>query len=278
MAYVESISVNGTSLDNHKYAIETVTRNIPGLKGSNLVPAMDHGSRWRQKRLSNNEETWNMWVSDNLASTGLPPATVEAQRASLNANLDEVIQLLRTNHAASGYDAPLQVVRKMKSDASSPSDIYRVSYGELIAQTGVDYADTEDCARFGATINYTDPRWYECNSGGTKTVSTLTADGNPGGTAIMTRMTITLTDDDTSNPYIQNVTTGSKLTWNGGNPSGNIVIDTTELTAKIGGTSVVGNIDRTGSTTTDWFVLRPGVTNDFTANVPFSISYTKAFY
>jgi hypothetical protein len=56
------------------------------------------------------------------------------------------------------------------------------------------------------------------------------------------------------------------------------VIDTYAYTAKIGSTSVVGNIDRTGSTTTDWFILRPGVSNDLDSNVSYSISYTKAFY
>ena len=94
----------------------------------------------------------------------------------------------------------------------------------------------------------------------------------------MTRRTITLTDDETSNPYIQNTTTGSKITWSGGNPSGDIVIDTTNYTAKIGSTSVTGNIDRTGSTTTAWFELRPGVSNTLVSNVSFSISYTKAFF
>lgn len=278
MTYIENISVNGTSLDNHKYAIETVTRNITGLKGSDLIPAMDHGSRWRRKRLSSNSETWTMWVSDNLASTGLPPDTPEKRRASFNANLDELLTLLRTNHAATGFDAPLQVVRKIKSNSSSPTDIYRVNYGEVVSAAQITRSLDNETARVTVTVNYPDPRWYESNSGGTKTLSTLTADGDPGGTALMTRMTITLTDDETSNPFIRNITTGSKLTWNGGNPSGNIVIDTYAYTAKIGSTSVVGNIDRTGSTTTDWFILRPGVSNDLDSNVSYSISYTKAFY
>ena len=278
MAYVENYSVNGTSLDNHKYAIESVRSSTGALKGANVSPAFDHGIKWRRKYQDIYEESWMLHVTDNDASTGLPPNTREKQLAALNSNYDELISLLQTDYAATGYDAPLQVVRKMKDNISSPTDIYRVNYGELASPASVEPSTTFDCYKIDATIRYMDPRWYECNSSGVKTASTLTASGNPGGTAVMTRMTITLTDDDTSNPFIQNSTTGSKITWAGGNPSGNIVIDTEEYTAKIGGTSVTGNIDRTGSTTTAWVELRPGVTNTLTSNVPFSISYTKAFF
>lgn len=277
MSQVESYSVNGTTLDNDKFSLMAVTKNHAALKGGNVDPPFDHGRKWRRKFMSGYDESWNIYVYNNLTTTGLPPSTPEAQRASLNANFEDLIKILQTNHAASGYEAPLKIVRKMKDDASSPSDIYRVNYGEMVGPTQIVRAEINGCYIFDANISYMDPRWYECNSGGTKTASTLTASGNPGGTALMTRMTITLTDDDTSNPYIQNTTTGSKLTWSGGNPSGNIVIDTYNYTAKIGGTSVVGNIDRTGSTTTSWFELRPGVTNTLASNVPFSISYTKAF-
>ena len=275
MSYVENYSVNGTSLDNHKYAIESVTTNIPSLKGENLVPAMDHGSRWRRKRLASTTETWTIWVSDNLASTGLPPSTAAGRRAAFNANLDELLSLLTTTHTATGFHAPLKIVRKLKTNSSSPSDIYRVNYGEVVGGAAVTRSLDNETAKLSVTISYPDPRWYESNSSGTKTSSTLTADGNPGGTALMTRMTITL--GSASNPYIQNVTTGSKITWSGGSPGGSLVIDTYGYTAKVGSNSVVGNIDRTGSTTTDWFILRPGVTNDLESNTSYSISYCKAF-
>lgn len=278
MAFVENYSVNGTALDSHKYAIETVRRTAAKLKGENVVPAFDHGQKWRRKYLDVYSERWDMYVTDNDATTGIPPSTTEAQRASLNANYEELIEILQVNHAASGYEAPLQVVRKEKTNPSSPSDVYRVNYGEIRQPIEVSKSSTFDCYRFTAQVDYMDPRWYESNSAGAKTVSTLTATGNPGGSAPMTRMTITLTDDETSNPYIQNTTTGSKITWSGGNPSGDIVIDTTNYTAKIGSTSVTGNIDRTGSTTTAWFELRPGVSNTLVSNVSFSISYTKAFF
>ena len=278
MAYAENYSVNGTTLDNHKYAIETVRKNPGALKGANVDPAFDHGMKWRKKYMGMYQEAWDMHVSDNDATTGLPPNTRAKQLAALNANYDELAGLLQTNHAASGYEAPLLIVRKMKDNISSPTDIYRVNYGEMTGPIAIEPSTTQDCYKLTATITYMDPRWYESNSAGAKTVSTLTATGNPGGTAPMTRMTITLTDDDTSNPFIQNTTTGSKITWSGGNPSGDVVIDTTNYTAKIGGTSVTGNIDRTGSTTTAWFELRPGVTNTLVSNVSYSISYTNAFF
>jgi len=277
MAYVESYSVNGTSLDNHKYSIESIRSNTGALKGENVNPSFDHGIKWRKKYFDTYQEAWMLHVTDNDTSTGLPPNTREKQLAALNSNYDELISLLQTNHVATGYDAPLQVVKKMKDNISSPTNIYRLNYGELAGPVGVEPSLTFDCYLLDAEIIYMDPRWYECNSSGVKTASALTASGNPGGTAPMTRMTITLTDDNTSNPFIQNTTTGSKITWNGGNPSGDIVIDTTNYTAKIGGTSVTGNIDRTGSTTTAWFELRPGVTNTLVSNVSYSISYTKAF-
>ena len=277
MSQVENYIVNGTTLDNDKYSLLSVTKNHGNLKGANVIPAFDHGTKWRRKYMGEYIEGWVVYVYNNLTTTGLPPDTAEKQRAALNANFEEIMTILQTNHAASGYDAPLQVVRKMKSNSSSPTDIYRVNYGEMLGPVPIVREEGSDCYIFEANIVYSDPRWYESNSSGVKTASTLTASGNPGGTALMTRMTITLTDDDTSNPFIQNTTTGSKITWSGGNPSGNIVIDTYNYTATIGGTSVVGNIDRTGSTTTSWFELQPGVTNTLTSNVPFSISYTKAF-
>tara|TARA_R100001463_G_scaffold40507_4_gene85909 strand:+ start:2887 stop:3726 length:840 start_codon:yes stop_codon:yes gene_type:complete len=278
MAFIENYSVNDTTLDSHKYAIETVRKTSGKLKGENSVPAFDHGQRWTVKHLDIYSERWDMYVTDNDATTGIPPATVEAQRASLNANYEELMGILQTTHLGGGYEAPLKVVRKEKSNPGSPADVYRVNYAEIKQPMEVSKSSTFDCYRFTAQVDYMDPRWYESNSGGTKTSSTLTASGNPGGTAVMTRMVITLDgDDSTSNPFIQNTTTGSKLTWSGGDPSGDITINTRSCAATIGGNSVTGNIDRTGSTTSAWFELRPGVTNTLVSNVSYSIAYTKAF-
>ena len=72
------------------------------------------------------------------------------------------------------------------------------------------------------------------------------------------------------------MTTGSKLTYTG-TPGANVIIDTTECTAKVSGVNKSGNISRTGSTTSDWFQLRPGVTNTFSSNTTYTITYTKAF-
>lgn len=275
MAFVESYSVNGTSFDNERFAIDTVLQRTPTWKGGNLDPAMDHGSIWREKRYGTRSETWAMWVCDNDPSTGLPPASRAAQLAQYNANLDEVTQILMTTHTATGYDAPLQVVRKMKKTTASPTDEYRLNYGELIAPLEIEKDITGSYGTFMAEVGYLDPRWYECDSAGAKTNSTITATGNPGGTALMTRMSIELASG-TANPYIENETTGSKLTYTG-TPSSNLTIDTVNYTVKEGSTTVTGNLDRTGSTTTDWFQLRPGVSNTLTSNVSFTITYSKAY-
>lgn len=275
MAFVESYSVNGTSFDNNKFAIETVTQKTPAWKGGNLDPAMDHGFIWREKRYGGRSETWNIWVCDNDPSTGIPPTSRAAQLAQYNANLDEVTQILMTTHTATGYDAPLQVVRKMKKTTASPTDEYRLNYGELVGPLDIEKDITDSYGRFRAEVGYLDPRWYECNSSGVKTNSTLTATGDPGGTALMTRMSIELASG-TANPYIENETTGSKLTYTG-TPSSNLTIDTVNYTVKEGSTTVTGNLDRTGSTTTDWFQLRPGVSNTLSSNVSFTITYSKAY-
>jgi len=285
MAWVESYTVNGTSFDNSRFAIHRVEQTVPGLKGGNLVPAMDHGSQWRKKRLGSRSEMWNIWVTDNqpddaASFPGLPPTTEAARRAQFHANWDEVMGILLTTHAASStensggdaYEAPLQVVRKMKRDTSSPADTYWVNYGEMSQAPSVPDYQNFAWASFDARIGYHDPRWYECDSSGDKTASTLTADGNPGGTAIMTRMTIALAS--ATNPEITNNTTGSKLKYSG---TGAVTFDTTNFTAFSGSTNVTGDVDRTGSTTTDWFELRPGVDNDFSSNTTFTITYTKAY-
>lgn len=280
MAWVESYKINGTTFDNERFAISRVEQQTPGLKGGNLNPAMDHGSQWRQKRLASRSELWSIWVCDNQASNGLPPSTEEGRRAQFHANWDEVMGILYTTHAASStensggdaYEAPLQVVRKMKRDTSSPTDTYWVNYAEITQPPNVVDYTPFSWSQFEVRAGYLDPRWYECDSSGDKTTSTLTADGNPGGTAIMTRMTIALAS--ATNPEITNNTTGSKLKYNG---TGAVTFDTTNFTAVSGSTTVTGDVDRTGSTTTDWFELRPGVENDFSSNTTFTITYTKAY-
>jgi hypothetical protein len=293
MAWVESYTVNGTSFDNHKFAISEVVQNGPGVKGENQNPAMDHGLRWREKRLGPRTETWSMWVCDADPTTGLPAGhsyepiadpqtnphgwsyTVGAQEAQYNANLDEVMQILHTTYIGTGYDAPLQVVRRMKKTPSVPANEYRLNYGELEGPIQVSKDPGSFYGQFEANILYMDPRWYECDSSGVKTNSSLTATGNPGGTALMTRVSIALASG-TANPYIQNTTTGSKLTYSG-TPSSTLIIDTENYTVKDGSTTVTGSLDRSGSTTTDWFQLRPGVSNTLASNVSFTITYSKAY-
>lgn len=299
--WVESVSVNGTELADPRFSIETISEGTASWRGSNLIPAMGHGGSWRRKRLGESSERWTMWVCDAKADgsfyqstdAGAPvtgtisDAGKKQQHAQFNANLDEIKELLYTSHKASGYDAPLRVVKKLQSNAASPAAIYRVNYGEVlqpiqIVESGFDYA------RFTTNVTYLDPRWYECNSAGAKTVSTLTTNGDPNGTAVMTRMTITLTAtaNSVSNPWIANGTTGSKLTYNGTLDTDDTISFNTETyvatlvdDSASATTYPTGNVDRTGSTTVDWFELRPGVQNTFTkhTNVTYSISYSKAY-
>ena len=276
MTSVEAYKVNGTTFDGAQYSIESVTQSTPLIRGENLTPAMDHGLRWREKRLGGRTETWRMWISDTDPSTGMSPVGTKAQRAQFHENWDVVMTILNTTHAASGYDAPLQVIRIMQDTPSSPVDMYRVNYGETRGQISVADHRPFSTAKFTVNVLYVDPRWYECNSVGAKTTSTLTATGNPGGTALMTDMTITLGDGSVNDPYIQNTTTGSKLTFSG-NPNGAIVINTKDYTLTDSGTNAVGSLDRTGSTTTDWFRLQPNISNTLASNTTFSIAYTKAF-
>jgi hypothetical protein len=272
MAYVESYTVNEQSFDTPQFAMEEVSQNTPTMRGDNLRPAMDHGVRWREKRMGARTETWTIWVCDTNTTTGLPRASREANLADFNANWDTVMTILMTTHKAATYEAPLKVVRKMKTNGASPTNMYRVNYGEVGGEIQVADHSTFQYARFQVPILYMDPRWYESGSTGTKTAETLTTSANPGGSALMTRMTIALAS--ATNPYIINNTTGSKLTYTG---TGAVTFDTTDYTAFVGGTNVSGNVDRTGSTTSDWFQLQPGVSNSFSSNTSYTITYTKAF-
>ncbi len=276
MTFIESHIVNGTEFDGPEFAIANVAEVTAVLRGKDLVPAMDHGRRWRRKRLGGGSENWRMWVCD-AASNGSFAATEQARRGQYHTNRDAVLEILYTNHAASGYDAPLKVVRKMASGASSHE--YRVNYGEASGEINIPDYKMFGYSEFTVTVKYPDARWYESDSSGTKTVSTIadasspfTVTVNPGGTALMTRMVITLSTG--TNPYILNSTTGSKLTRSG---TGVVEFDTTNYTAFSGVSNVTGSVDRTGSTTVDWFQLRPGVANVISSNVGFTITYTKAY-
>jgi len=306
--WVQSVSVNGTELADPRFAIETIAAGTPSWRGTDLIPAMGHGGSWRRKRLGASNETWTMWVCDAKADGSFYQSTAagapitgtisdtgkKQQYAQFNANLDEIKELLYTSHKASGYDAPLMVVKKLQSNAASPANIYRVNYGEVVTPIKITESDF-NYARFTASVDYLDPRWYECNSAGVKTDSTMQsgsgteADADPGGTAVTTRMTIKLTAVGASvaNPWVQNVTTGSKLTWSGTLDDGDhITFDTEAYTATLvdvsdsnATTYPTGNVDRTGSTTIDWFELRPGVTNDINkkTNINVVITYSKAY-
>jgi hypothetical protein len=280
--FLEAYIVNGTELADPRFTIQGIQDVTPELRGDNLVPAMDHGGRWRRKRLGGRSEDWTLWVTD-AKSDGSYYADEYAKRAQFNTNLDDLLGLLYTNHAATGYDAPLQVVRRIKETPASDISTYRVNYGETAGRMSIPSHAEFNQTSFTVKIAYTDARWYECNSSGTKTTSTLTASGDPGGTAITTRMTITLSNSsgsDITNPWIENTTTGSKLTFNGTLADGtSLVFDTTDFTAANDGTAATGSVDRTGSSTIDWFELRPGVSNTLTkkTGVTFSVAYTKAY-
>ena len=300
---------DGVTLDSQQYALESVSQGTPPKRGENVRPAMDHGLRWREKRMGGRTETWNMWVCDVNPTTGLPAGhsyenyvydpnadppvpqtnphgwsyTAGAGEAQFHANWDELMLVLFSNSTPSGFDAPLKVMRTVKSNVSSPTDIYQLNYGEVSGEVTINDYKQFKYARFSIPIMYMDGRWYECGSDGAKTNTAMTADGNPGGTALMTRMVITLTaTGSVTDPVITNVTTGSKITCSGVSlaTGDTLAIDTDAFTAKKNGSTVVtGSVNRAGSTTTDWFQLRPGVSNTITksSNATYSISYAKAF-
>jgi len=275
-ASIEAYTVNDQSFDTEMFTIESVTQNTPLKRGDNLIPAMDHGLRFREKRMGGRTESWAMWICDVDPATGIPPSTKAARRAQFHENWDTVMAILMTNHAATGYDAPLKVVRTLKDNPSSPADMFRVNYGEVSGQINISDYRPNSYARFDVPILYMDPRWYEATSvAGNKATTTLTADGTVYGTAMITDMTITLGNGSVTNPYIENVTTGSKLTF-AANPGAAVTINTKNYTVVDGSTNSVGYLDRTGSDTTDWFRLVPGA-NDFESNTTYSIAYTKAY-
>ena len=281
--YVEAYMVNGQSMDTPQFAIETVQQSLPVMRGDNVIPAMDHGIRWRSKRLGARSENWGLWICDNAVATGLPPSRAEAQRAQFHPNWDTVMEILFTTHLATGYEAPLQVVRKMKKDTSTPSNAsYLVNYGEVIGGVSVDDYKPFSWARFNVNVGYMDPRWYECNSTGVKTDTVINAGTtDPGGTALMTKMTVRLTASSgaVTGAYAENQTTGSKIGI-GNLASGEYVDINTSTFVATSSTNgdVTGKVDRTDSTTTDWFQLRPNVNNTLATNAgTLTVTYTKAF-
>ena len=66
--YVEAYMVNGQSMDTSQFAIETVQQSLPVMRGDNVIPAMDHGIRWRSKRLGARSENWGLWICDNAVT------------------------------------------------------------------------------------------------------------------------------------------------------------------------------------------------------------------
>ena len=236
MAAVESYSIfsatqsTALSLDSQAFTITAVHQNTPVMRGENVIPAMDHGLRWREKRMGGRQETWDMWVSGEYDSSGAPAGatysavtgwsyTEGAREAQFNANWETLMGALTTTKKAAGFDAPLKVMRTMKFTPASPVTVYRMNYGEVNGPIAAEDHGTWSHTRLSVPILYVDPRWYACNSSGVKTTTNMTATGDPGGTALMTEMTITLGDGSTNDPYIENTTSGSKLTFSG-NPSG----------------------------------------------------------
>ncbi len=283
MAAVESYSVQSAalgsatlSLDQQGFWIMEVTQSTSQRRGENLIPAMDHGLRWREKRMGGRQETWSVCISGEYSSAGAPLTAVGAREAQFNAHWDTVMNALTTIKKKAGFDAPLKVIRTMKFTPGSPTNVYRMNYGEVNGPiTAADHG-TWNHTNLQIPILYVDPRWYECTSAGVKTSSTITSTGqDPGGTALMTDMTITLTTTGAGR-YIENETTGSRLEFSGTN-SGNIVFNTKDYTVTDNGTNAIGSLTRSGSSTTDWFQLLPGVSNTITSNSAFSIAYTKAY-
>jgi phage-related protein len=151
-----------------------------------------------------------------------------------------------------------------------------LNYGEVNGPISTGDHGTWNHTQFSVPILYVDPRWYLCNSSGVKIAATpITGVTDPGGTALMTDMVITLTTVG-ADRTITNATTGSTLTFSGTN-SGTIVIDTKNYTVTDGGSNAIGSLTRSGSSTTDWFQLLPGVSNAISSNSAFSIAYTKAY-
>lgn len=283
MAAVESYSIFSATqpaallLDGQAFTITAVTQSTPVMRGENVIPAMDHGLRWREKRMGGRQETWDMWISGEYNSAGAPLTAVGAREAQFNANWETLMGALTTTKKALGFDAPLKVMRTMKFTPGSPTTVYRMNYGEVNGPISAEDHGTWNHTRLQVPILYVDPRWYECNSSGVKTAATpITSTGqNPGGTALMTDMTITLTTGGAGR-YIENTTTGSRLEFSG-TPSGTIVFNTKDYTVTDGGSNAIGSLTRTGSSTTDWFQLLPGVNNAISSNSSFSIAYTKAY-
>lgn len=296
----------GTSFDGPQWAISKVSDTTASLRGKDLTPAMDHGRRWRRKRIGGSSELWTVWVCDAAADgsfasetmsvdTGSgtiqafdPAATDQARRAQYHTNRDTVMRIFYMEHAASGYDAPLKVVRKMADGASSHE--YRLNYGEIAGALKIPDYKTFGYSEFPVTIKYPDARWYGCNASGVKDQTAYTdadpSNGDPGGTALNTRMTITLTATGAiTNPFILNGMTGSKLSCTTTLATGDtVVFDTDAFTAVRtpsggSGSVVTGSVNRTGSSTIDWFQLRPNVDNNITtsSNTTYSITYAKAY-
>jgi hypothetical protein len=282
MATVETYSIFSATqptallLDGQAFTLTTVTQNTPVMRGENVIPAMDHGLRWREKRMGGRQETWEMWVSGEYNSAGAPLTALGAREAQFNANWETLMGALTTTKKADGFDAPLKVMRTMKFTPASPTTVYRLNYGEVNGPISTGDHGTWNHTQFSVPILYVDPRWYLCNSSGVKIAATpITGVTDPGGTALMTDMVITLTTVG-ADRTITNATTGSTLTFSGTN-SGTIVIDTKNYTVTDGGSNAIGSLTRSGSSTTDWFQLLPGVSNAISSNSAFSIAYTKAY-
>lgn len=291
--FTEWYTVNGESMANYGWAIESISTGLPDRKGQNVTSPIIHGDIFREKRFGPRTETWNIWVTDANPTTNAVPSTENGRRAQFNENinyLNTVLNCLTPNGLNNGS---LEIKKNHLSTPASPVNTVFTGYGEVL--TSYSYEDPKqfNMAMLSVEVNYPNPLWsgasYTANltgSSGAGTSGTITSANI--GTAPTTAMTITITATGGSvvNPRVTNSTLSnypSQIGYTGTLTVGqSVVINTSAYTIYQNSNNVISGLFRSGFRQ-DWFEVFPGMNNTIVCSSTsgtFSVSivYNKVYF
>lgn len=122
--YTEWYTVNGESMANYGFGVDSIQTGLPERKGVNVTSPIIHGDVFREKRFGSRSETWNIWISDAHPVTGATPSTEGGKRAQFSENVDYVNSIFNKLTPYSTYNGALEIRRYNMVPLDSGNDIF----------------------------------------------------------------------------------------------------------------------------------------------------------
>ena len=157
--FTEWYTVNGESMANYGWAVESVTTGLPDRKGENVTSPIMHGNIFREKRFGPRIDTWNIWVTDADPTTNAIPSTENGRRAQLNENINYLNRVLNCLTPSGLNNGSLEIQKHYLSTPSAPVDTVFTSYGEVSTSYSYEDAKQLNIAMMSVEINYPNPFW-----------------------------------------------------------------------------------------------------------------------